>query len=86
MDFLILSKSRTNGIAMWWLPEGKGYTNNVDKAGRFSADESARIVRGSPEKDMRIPWGAINRTISTRRIVDVGDADNHAELMAFDGA
>lgn len=86
MDFLILSKSRSNGIAMWWLPDGKGYTNDVDRAGRFSAEESSRIVRGSPEKDMRVPWSAINRTVTTRRIVDIGDADNHSELKAFDEA
>lgn len=85
MEFLILSKSRTDGIATWWLSDGKGYTNNVDMAGRFSADESARIVSVSPENNMRVPWSAINRTIATRRIVDLGDADNNAELMAFDG-
>jgi len=86
MEYLILSKSRTAGIAMWWRPEGKGYTNDVDKAGRFSAAESALIVRSSPEKDMRVPISAIGRTVATRRIVDVGDADNHSELMAFNGA
>ena len=84
MQFLILSKSQSNGIAIWWRPGQRGYTNDVDKAGRYSAEESASIVRGSPEKDMRIPVSAIDRVITTRRIVDIGDANNHAELMAFD--
>lgn len=85
MQFLILSKSRSNGIAVWWRPDQRGYTTDVDKAGRYSAEESASIVRGCPEKDMRIPVSAIDRVVTTRRIVDIGDANNHAELMAFDG-
>lgn len=85
MEFLILSKGRSSGIAIWWCPEGKGYTTDLEKAGRFSSVESLQIVRGSPEKDLRIPVSALGR-LQTRRIVDIGDAHNHDELMAFDGA
>lgn len=86
MDFLILSKDRSQTLASWWLPSGHGYTTDVDKAGRFSAEESARIVRGSPEKDMRVPVSALQRTVETRRVVHLDDARNRDELMAFDGA
>jgi hypothetical protein len=86
MEYLILSKSRSQTMASWWMPGGHGYTTDVDKAGRFSAEESARIVRGSPEKDMRVPASALERTVETRRVVHLEDARNRDELMAFDGA
>lgn len=85
MEYQILSKDRTQGLASWWLPGKNGYTCDVDKAGRFSAEESARIVRGSPEKDMRVPVSALERTVETRRVVHLDDANNRDELMAFDG-
>ena len=85
MEFLILNKDRSQGAAMWWRPDRAGYTTDVDSAGRYSSEESARIVRSGSGKDIRVPVSAIGRTVTTRRIVDVGDADNHAELMAFDG-
>jgi hypothetical protein len=58
----------------------------VDKAGKFSAADSALIVRGSPEKDMRVPVSALERSLETRRVVHMDDASNRDELMAFDGA
>lgn len=87
MDFLILSKCRSNGkgVAHWWRERGRGYTTDVDQAGRYSAEESLRIVRGSPEKDMRVPVSAIGRLIETRRVVSLEDANNLEELRAFDG-
>lgn len=86
MKFLILSKDKSQGIAMWWRPESEGYTTDVDAAGRYSADESAKIARSGHGKDIRVPVSAIDRVVTTRRIVDIGDADNYSELMAFDGA
>lgn len=89
MQFLIMSKNRsTQGVAMWWLPNGAGYTNDIDAAGKYSAEESARIVldqivRDRHEIDIRVPVSAIGRLVTTRRVVDLGDANNHAELMAF---
>lgn len=82
MRFLILSKSRSQGIAVWWRPGQSGYTNDVDTAGRYSAEESERIVSGAPEKDMRVPEYVIDR-LATRCIVDIGDANNYADLMAY---
>lgn len=86
MEFLILSKNRSQGIATWWRPNSAGYTTDIDAAGRYSAEESAQIVRAGPDNDMRVPVSAIGRAVKTRRIVDIGDANNHSELMAFDGA
>lgn len=85
MQYLILSKSRSQGIAMWWRPDQRGYTTDVDKAGRYSEEESASIVRGAPDKDMRVPLPFIDRVVATRRIVDIGDANNHAALSMLDG-
>ena len=76
-EFLILSKSRSRTLVTWWLPGGHGYTTDVDRAGRFSAQESARIVRGSPEKDARVPVALLPR-LTTRRVVYL---DETAEEM-----
>lgn len=84
MKFLILSKSRSQQFASWWLPSKCGYTTDVDQAGRFSAEESASIVRGSPEKDMRVPVSAIGRTLQTSRVVVLAHGENRDELSAFD--
>lgn len=85
MMFLILSKDRSSQVASWWLPSKCGYTTDVDAAGRFSAEESARIVAGSPEKDMRVPLSAIGRTLKPARVIVLDHNDNRDELMAFDG-
>ena len=86
VEFLILSKNRSQQFASWWLPGKCGYTTDIDKAGRFSAQESASIVRGSPEKDMRVPVSAIGRTLVPARVIVMEHGDNRDELMAFDGA
>lgn len=84
MQFLIMSKSRSETVASWWLPDKCGYTTDVDLAGRFSAEESASIVRGSPEKDMRVPVSALQRTVEVRRVVYLDQGANRDELQAFD--
>ena len=86
MEFLILSKDRSQGIATWWRPNGAGYTTDINAAGRYSAEDSLQIVSSGQGKDMRIPVSAIDCLVMTRRIVDIGDANNYSELMAFDGA
>lgn len=35
MAFLIRDRRYRDGLALWWKPEGHGYTTNVDEAGRF---------------------------------------------------
>lgn len=80
-----MSKDRSRVAASWWLQEKNGYTSDVDRAGRFSAEESASIVRGSPEKDMRVPLSAIGRTVHTARVVVMEHHENRDELLAFDG-
>ena len=86
MEYLILSKSRSQTFASWWLPDKHGYTTDVDKAGKFSAEESALIVLGSPEKDMRVPVTALWGNVQLRRVVYLDDGANRDELMAYDGA
>jgi hypothetical protein len=40
-EFLIWS----NQHGMWWRPNRRGYTQIIDEAGRYSADEAEAIVR-----------------------------------------
>ena len=83
MDYLILSKHRTTGIALWWRGGALGYTTDVNDAGRFDEAEAKRIAKDSHQDDVAVPVSVIGDTVTTRTVVDVGDASNHARLMAF---
>lgn len=84
MEYLLLSKHRTHGIALWWRPGGCGYTTDINEAGRFDKEEAERIAKDSHGDDVPVPVEAIGNTITTRTIVDIGDANNHGEIMRFE--
>lgn len=45
---------RTNGYSgnslIWWRPNSRGYTTNLDEAGKYTREEAERIVRGSGDE------------------------------------
>lgn len=84
MLYLIMSKGRSQSCAMFWTQSKYGYTTNVDEAGRFSEEESAAIVRSSPEKDLRIPESALGSAIRTSRVVYTDYLENLENLRKFD--
>lgn len=47
------SRSYVGNCPLWWRPEGKGYTTNLDEAGRYTFDEAMRMheIRSTD-----IPW------------------------------
>lgn len=81
--YLILCKERANGIAVWWRPDRRGYTNNVDAAGRYSKEEADSIA-GIRGEDFPVPEKDIGETLFARRIVDVSDGDNFEQLKHFE--
>lgn len=36
---------------LWWKPEGKGYTTEIDKAGKFTEEEMRSIINNRPAED-----------------------------------
>lgn len=39
----------SNKHSMWWRPASRGYTDNIDEAGRYSQDEAVRKVVASAQ-------------------------------------
>lgn len=84
MEYLLLSKHRTHGIALWWRPGGCGYTTDINEAGRFDKEEAVRIAKDSHGDDVPVPESAIGSIITTRTVVDICDASNRGEIMLFE--
>lgn len=47
------SRSYVGNCPLWWRPEGKGYTTNLDDAGRYTFDEAMRMHES---RSTDIPW------------------------------
>ncbi len=41
----LISDDRSRDTVIWWNPKSAGYTGSVDRAGRYSGAEAARICR-----------------------------------------
>lgn len=82
MNYLIYSKKRTNEIAMWWLPNAAGYTNNVDEAGRYSRDDAESHCSGSHGDSISVDEMTVYCNLQARRIIDLGDGGNRMLLVA----
>lgn len=39
---------------LWWKPEGRGYTTEIDKAGKFTEEKMREIINNRPDED--IAW------------------------------
>jgi len=73
--FMLLCVSRSKGIALWWGPERRGYTTDVNSAGRYTVEDTRAIV-GQSEDVVAVPVSAIGGELTTRQIVDLGDGLN----------
>ena len=66
-DYLILDVRQMNGDALlWWGPRNKGYTFDVDEAGRYTKTE-AEAQRARRMSDFPVPAGGVMEC--TRRVV-----------------
>ena len=81
MNYLIMSRKHTNGIAIWWRPGAAGYTNNLDTAGRYSKEDAESYCLPSHGDDFAVEELQAYK-LATRVIVDMGDGANNALLMS----
>lgn len=82
-EYVIYSPKHTRGIAFWWRPNSCGYTDCVDRAGRYSKEEALKIQQGSRGLGaVAIPVSALSQ-LETKRIVDLGWMENEATLGAW---
>lgn len=79
------TRSYVGNCVVWWGPDGRGYTTDVDVAGRYTFDEAMRQHR-SRETDL--PWALADIRELTRKTVDVQDVyktlgSNSAQVAAL---
>jgi hypothetical protein len=76
MKYLIYSKKRSaDGFAAWWNPDSRGYTTDINAAGRFDHDKALEIQRDSRGDSFAIAEDRIP-VLKSRLIVDLGDGNN----------
>lgn len=62
--YLIESLEHSNGeLRLWWAPNGKGYTYDIDKAGRYSAAEALRICRDGYNEKMYLESEVLSKAV-----------------------
>lgn len=82
MKYLIIDQSRSgiNGAYWWWLPNRLGYTTNIDKAGRYTADEVAEIIEDARGKE----WIFAEEDLSRLCVHRIGYTDNSHNRKAIE--
>ena len=86
MKYLIYSEEHTPGTTLVWLgPNRRGYTTDVESAGRYSKVEADAIVADSRGQEIAISEMDVAGSFKWRRVVDTTDADNLAKLHELCG-
>jgi hypothetical protein len=63
-QYLILHTFTVNGdCAVWWGPDHRGYTTDIDKAGRYTKEEADAIYSNRPRLDKPILWSKVEPLI-----------------------
>jgi hypothetical protein len=80
--FLILQRERVGDLALWWRPDRRGYTTNVDEAGRYTEEEALSIqaIRGG---DIPVPESFLRKCVKRRTVVSSEDGDNFTLLKQY---
>lgn len=82
--WLIFCKERSrDGIACWWRPSRRGYTDDVNQAGRYEKDFADEVCRDSRGNDFPVPEEAIGSSLAPKLIVDIHYANNRLAIDGF---
>jgi hypothetical protein len=85
--FYIRDARDKSEMALWWRPEGKGYTYHVDEAGLFTDEEVQKITR-SRSTDVPVPREIVEtamRPIATRSNLEKASADKGPVEVTING-
>lgn len=54
---------------LWWRPDAKGYTTDINEAGKYPAERMLSIINNRPDED--VAWEAeyIDNTPEIRKVV-----------------
>lgn len=74
-QYLILSVKHSGGYLCWWRPNGAGYTQCLDLAGRYSAAEIQSICGHPRSGEIPVPESEAAK-LRIQKIVDLGWGDN----------
>lgn len=62
-------------LALWWGPDCRGYTQDVDKAGVYTEEEAMHLVRNRPHEDeaieVSVVLGAARRYVHRDALVQL---------------
>lgn len=53
--FYIQNQGCCGNCCFWWKPDGRGYTSNLDEAGKYDEKTAVSIERGRPGLDKAWP-------------------------------
>lgn len=83
MNYLILCEERPDGMCLWWRPRRRGYTTDIQQAGRYSKEEAHSIyqIRGT---DFPVPEGALGTQLMVRAVVTLEDGGNLDAIRYFE--
>jgi hypothetical protein len=71
-----------NGM-IWWREGGRGYTSNIEEAGRFPAEEMLSIINNRPNDDFAWECDYIDNTPEIRKVfIDTQYIDYDKRIMA----
>ena len=82
--YLIYSRKHSHGEVMWWRPESRGYTRDVNSAGRYTLEE-VRAICTHPEDSVPIHIDRVLEALDLQLICDEGYGDNCKILAALVG-
>lgn len=68
--YILSLKWSHNEFCLWWRPDNKGYTGNLDEAGRYEAAEALTEYHNDGKDALAVPCALAEKYVA--RIVDAG--------------
>lgn len=85
-NWLILCLKELGDNLLWWRTNSKGYTVDLNQAGRYTRDQSERMQRGDDETTLAIPEAAAIAMAKSFLLVDACSANVKALREAAEKA